>query len=91
MIVLEDVIIVRKESLECKSRGTKVKGMNCVNRILRQTNWNGLVFKNITAGDWYKELMSEGESTLHLGIENGKLLDSRVYDGIHHVLQNEWS
>ena len=74
MIVLEDMIIVRKDSLECKSRGTKIKGMNCVNRILRQTNWNGLVFKNITAGEWYKELMSKGESTLHIGVEDGKLL-----------------
>ena len=45
-----------------------------MNRILRQTKWNGLTFRNVTAGDWYKELMSNQGSTLNMGVERGTLL-----------------
>ena len=73
-IVLEDVMVIEKDSLFCRSRGTKTKGMNCVNHILRQTNWNGLMFMNVTAGDWYKDLMSKQGSILNVGVEKGELL-----------------
>ena len=48
--------------------------MNCLSRILRQTNWNGLTFKNVTAGDWYKELMIRQGSILNVGIGKSELL-----------------
>ena len=48
--------------------------MNCLSRILRRTNWNGLTFKNVTAGDWYKELMIRQGSILNVGIEKSELL-----------------
>ena len=47
--------------------------MNCCH-LLRQTNWNGLTFRNVTAGDWYKELMSKQGLVLNVGIEKGELL-----------------
>ena len=46
-IILEDTIVVEKDSLFCRSRGTKTRGVNCLSRILRQTNWNGLRFRNV--------------------------------------------
>ena len=52
-IVLEDMIVVEKDSFFCCSRGTKTRGMNCLSRVLRQTNWNGLTFRNVMAEDWY--------------------------------------
>ena len=64
-VILEDMIVVEKDSLFCRSRGTKTRGINCLNRILRQTNWNGLTFRNVTTGDWYKELMSKPGSVLY--------------------------
>ena len=48
--------------------------MNCLSRILRQTDWNGLTFRNVTTGDWYKELMSKPGSVLNVGIDKGELL-----------------
>ena len=73
-IVLENMIFVEKDSLFFRSRGTKTRGVNCLSRILRQTNWNGLTFRNVTAGDWYKELMSRQGLVLNVGIEKGELL-----------------
>ena len=73
-VILEDMIVVEKDSLFCRSRGTKTRGMNCLSRILRQTNWNGLRFRNVTAGDWYKELMNRQGSVLNVGIAKGELL-----------------
>ena len=37
-IVLEDMIVVEKDSLFCHSRGTKTRGVNCASCILGQTN-----------------------------------------------------
>ena len=68
------MIVIEKDSLFCHSRGTKTRGMNCLSRILRQTNWNSLTFRNVTAGDWYKELMSRQGSVLNVGIDKGELL-----------------
>ena len=65
-VILEDTIVVEKDSLFCRSRGTKTLGVNCLNRILRQTNWNGLRFRNVTAGEWYKELMKKQGSVLNV-------------------------
>ena len=45
-----------------------------MSRILRQTNWNGLTFRNVTAGDWYKELINRQGSILNVGIEKGELM-----------------
>ena len=73
-VILEDMIVVEKDSLFCRSRGTKTRGMNCLSRILRQTNWNGLTFRNVTAGDWYKEMMSKPGSVLNVDIDKGELL-----------------
>ena len=80
-VILEDMIVVEKDSLFCRSRGTKTRGMNCLNLILRQTNWNGLKFRNVTAGDWYKELMSRQGSVLNVGIDRGELLIDEVLMG----------
>ena len=78
-VILEDTIVVEKDSLFCRSRGTKTRGVNCFNRILRQTNWNGLRFRNITAGEWYKELMKKQGSVLNVGVDKGEL---RVEDSL---------
>ena len=52
-----------------------------MSRILRQTNWNGLTFRNVTAGDWYKELMSRQGSVLNVGIDKGELLIEEAMKG----------
>ena len=73
-VILEDMIVVEKDSLFCRSRGTKTRGVNCLSRILRQTNWNGMRFRNVSAGDWYKELMVKQGSILNVGVDKGELI-----------------
>ena len=86
-VILEDTIVVERESLFCRSRGTKTRGMNCLSRILRQTNWNGLTFRNVTTGDWYKELMGKQGSVLNVGIDKGELIVADSLTGMLYVTE----